>query len=466
MKVLAGVAAFCALVVGFAAVILGGPPQQPALVGYGQGLRPGSVPAEFVGPILAAAQTCPEVTAPLLAAQIEAESNFKVDATSSAGAIGPAQFMPGTWEMYGVDANGDGKKDPRDPADAVAAQANYMCRLVDLVRPLGGVTIDYALAAYNAGEGRILRCKCIPRNGQTEFYVPKIKAAMAKYTSADDVTAATGGWIKPVSRAYSVGAVFHQSGPLWSLGWHTGYDYVVPSGTDVLATYAGTVKSAAWGGAYGWHIVIDHGSGVQSTYSHLSELGVHAGDKVQTGQRIARSGNTGNTTGPHLHFEIKVNGAFVDPVAWLANHAGSTSSPNGAAAAVIDAAREQLGVSYVFGGGSLTGPSPAPGGSKPGFDCSSLTRYAWYTATGGQIVLPRVANDQYGATQAITGAPQPGDLIFFKTGRLSGRWDHVGIYIGNGEMIHAPNPRKKVEIVTVDNGYYKTTTHEVRRVTK
>ncbi|HEY3514539.1 MAG TPA: peptidoglycan DD-metalloendopeptidase family protein [Kribbella sp.] len=469
MKLLAGIATAFALFVGFAAVVLGGghhSPSDPELVSYGRGLRPGSVPPEFEQPILAAAQTCPEVTAPLLAAQIEAESNFKTDVVSKAGAIGPAQFMPGTWATYGVDADGDGKKDPRSPADAVMAQAKYMCRLVDIVRPLGGATIDFALAAYNAGEGRILGCKCIPHNGQTEFYVPKIKAAMAKYTSSDDVISATGGWIKPVTRAYTVGAVFHQSGALWSLGWHTGYDYVVPVGTDVLATYNGTVTSAGWGGAYGWHIVIDHGSGVQSTYSHLSQLGVHAGDKVQTGQRIGLSGNTGNTTGPHLHFEIKVNGAFVDPVGWLNSHAGSSDTAQGAAAAAIAAARRQLGVPYVFGGGSLTGPSPAGGAGTAGFDCSSLTRYAWYTATAGAIELPRVADDQYSATQPITGSLQPGDLIFYKTGRLSGRWDHVGLYLGNGQMIHAPRPGKTVEIIDITHGYYLTTPHEARRVTK
>ncbi|MFI5736181.1 peptidoglycan DD-metalloendopeptidase family protein [Kribbella sp. NPDC051587] len=460
------IAAIFALIVAFAAIILGVHDDEPAQASYGEGLREGSVPAEFVGPILAAARTCPEITAPLLAAQIEAESSFKVNSVSDSDppAEGPSQFVPGTWAMYGVDANDDGKKDVYDPWDATAAQARYMCRLIEIVRPLGGNTVDFALASYNAGEGRILGCKCIPRNGQTEFYVPKIRAAMAKFTPTEDVDAASGGWIKPVARKYGVGAVFHQAGPLWSLGWHTGYDYVVPTGTDVLATYNGTVKSAGWGGAYGWHIVVDHGAGVLSTYSHLSQLGVHTGDQVHTGQRLGRSGNTGNTTGPHLHFEIKVKGSFVDPVAWLKDHAGPTN-PEGGAAAVIAAARRQLGVPYVFGGGSLTGPSPAPGGGKSGFDCSSLTRYAWYTATGGKTKLPRVAHDQYGATQPITGAPQPGDLIFFKTGRLSGRWDHVGIYIGNGQMIHAPNPRKKVEIVPVDTGYYKKTTHETRRVT-
>ncbi len=442
-------AAVFAAILAMLMLVAGGDDQQLA-AGQG-GLREGTVPADLVPLILGAAQTCPEATAPLLAAQIDAESGWDRNAVSSAGAQGLAQFMPGTWALYGVDADGNGVTSPFEPADAIYAQARYMCDLVGLVRRLGGDTVSYALAAYNAGPGTVLACQCVPHNGQTEIYVAKILELIAKYTAELD----TGVWVKPVAVPYQVGAVFGQRGELWSSGYHTGYDYVVPVGTQILAASTGRVTQAAWAGPYGWHIVIDHGSQVESTYSHLSALGVHAGDAVQTSQVIALSGDTGNTTGPHLHFEVKVNGQFVDPVTWLSQHAEVTPGTGdlGTAAAVIAAARSQLGVPYVFGGGSLTGPTPAAPGGPAGFDCSSLTRYAWYVGTRGQVTLPRTADAQHHATRPVT-SPAAGDLVFFQTGRVAGSWDHVGIYLGAGQFIHAPRTGKTVEITTLTSSYY------------
>ncbi|MFE9725779.1 transglycosylase family protein [Streptomyces sp. NPDC005794] len=125
------------------------------------------------------------------------------------------------------------------------------------------------------------------------------------------------GLTTPVSAG--TGTPYHQAGS-WSSGYHTGVDFPVPTGTSVKAVASGTVVSAGWAGAYGYEIVIRHMDGKYSQYAHLSSLHVREGQQVGSGQRIARSGSTGNSTGPHLHFEIRTGpgyGSDIDPVAYL-----------------------------------------------------------------------------------------------------------------------------------------------------
>lgn len=115
------------------------------------------------------------------------------------------------------------------------------------------------------------------------------------------------------------GTQYRQAGS-WSSGYHTGVDFPVPTGTSVKAMASGTVVTAGWGGAYGYQIVIRHSDGKYSQYAHLSALHVRAGQHVGAGQRIARSGATGNVTGPHLHFEVRTGpeyGSDIDPLAYL-----------------------------------------------------------------------------------------------------------------------------------------------------
>jgi murein DD-endopeptidase MepM/ murein hydrolase activator NlpD len=91
---------------------------------------------------------------------------------------------------------------------------------------------------------------------------------------------------------------------MWSKGYHTGVDYAVPTGTNVLAVADGKIESANWGSAYGTQLVqkLDGGWFI---YAHLSKALVKPGDKVTKGQHIAESGNTGNSSGPHLHVELR-----------------------------------------------------------------------------------------------------------------------------------------------------------------
>lgn len=124
--------------------------------------------------------------------------------------------------------------------------------------------------------------------------------------------------VAPVSAA--AGTPYHASGSSWSKGYHTGVDFPVPTGTSVKAVGAGTVVSAGWGGSFGYQVVIRHGDGRYTQYAHLSAISVRDGQSVSGGQRIGRSGSTGNSTGPHLHFEVRTGPGFgtdVDPLGYL-----------------------------------------------------------------------------------------------------------------------------------------------------
>jgi murein DD-endopeptidase MepM/ murein hydrolase activator NlpD len=99
--------------------------------------------------------------------------------------------------------------------------------------------------------------------------------------------------------------------------YHEGLDISVPEGTPIRAAQGGTVISASYNGGYGNYTCIDHGSGLSTCYAHQSQLGVTSGQSVDQGQIIGYSGNTGASTGPHLHFEVRINGAAQDPLGYL-----------------------------------------------------------------------------------------------------------------------------------------------------
>ncbi|MET7517865.1 M23 family metallopeptidase [Streptomyces sp. NPDC005480] len=147
----------------------------------------------------------------------------------------------------------------------------------------------------------------------------KQNAAKVKKTAAKKAAS----WMDPVKN-YKLSAGFGLGGNMWSHK-HSGQDFAVPIGTNVMAAHGGTVVKAGPNGggdgpAYGNAIVIKHGNGTYSQYAHLSRIDVHIGQTVSTGQHIALSGNTGNSSGPHLHFEIRTTpnyGSAVNPVNFL-----------------------------------------------------------------------------------------------------------------------------------------------------
>ncbi|MDQ1006861.1 murein DD-endopeptidase MepM/ murein hydrolase activator NlpD [Streptomyces sp. V4I23] len=155
-----------------------------------------------------------------------------------------------------------------------------------------------------------------PRKPQRQ--APKPRTEPKPRTPAEAAPDRHAGFSAPVAAGPST--AYRKAGSSWSSGYHTGVDFPVPTGTSVKAVAPGTVVSAGWAGAYGYEIVIRHRDGRYSQYAHLSALTVRAGQKVTSGQRIARSGSTGNSTGPHLHFEIRTGpgyGSDIDPLAYL-----------------------------------------------------------------------------------------------------------------------------------------------------
>lgn len=128
-------------------------------------------------------------------------------------------------------------------------------------------------------------------------------------------------WVAPVEE-YTLSAGFHRAGTHWATR-HTGQDFAVAVGTPVRSIGAGRVQSVSCGGAFGIQVVVRHAGGWYSQYAHLAAPAVHPGQRVVPGQPIGRSGNTGNSTGPHLHFEVRITpymGSAVDPVRWLGEH--------------------------------------------------------------------------------------------------------------------------------------------------
>ena len=110
----------------------------------------------------------------------------------------------------------------------------------------------------------------------------------------------------------------YRTHPIWGTTiYHSGIDIGVDEGTPVHAADGGTVVWSGWMGGYGYAVVIDHGNGMSTLYGHNSELAVSEGQDVSKGQVIAYAGSTGNSTGPHVHFEVRISGDPVDPMGYL-----------------------------------------------------------------------------------------------------------------------------------------------------
>lgn len=128
------------------------------------------------------------------------------------------------------------------------------------------------------------------------------KLPLSNPSPASDITSRFGNRLDPF---------------LGRLALHSGIDFRVGIGTRIAATAPGTVIAAGKNGGYGNMVEIDHGNGVTTRYAHLSTILVNVGDKVTAGEAVARSGSTGRSTGPHLHYEVRLNGEAVDPMRFL-----------------------------------------------------------------------------------------------------------------------------------------------------
>ena len=283
-------------------------------------LRPGAVPARYEALVQQAALTCPGITAPLLAAQLEAESGWNPSAVSPAGAQGLAQFIPDTWLSQGVDGDGDGVRDPFNPADAIASQASFMCKVLAAVSTdtnLAGDPIDLALAGYNAGLGAVQAYKGVPPYVETQAYIIHIRQLMANYADPAASAPAAGpasNWVRPIQGAPITSGFGERGGRL-----HAGVDFGTPVGTPIVAASNGTVLAAGPATGFGQWVKLQHAGNVTTVYGHISRWTVTVGQPITAGQLIAYSGNEGHSTGPHLHFEIHSNDQPVAPVPFLSS---------------------------------------------------------------------------------------------------------------------------------------------------
>jgi murein DD-endopeptidase MepM/ murein hydrolase activator NlpD len=150
--------------------------------------------------------------------------------------------------------------------------------------------------------------------------IAALEAASAQVTNqlrgagplpAGPVRQGSGGYIWPVN-----GPVVSGFGMRWGR-LHAGVDIAVPTGTPIRASAAGRVAMAGWMGGYGQYTCIQHGGGVATCYGHQSSIGVSVGQSVSQGQVIGAVGCTGHCFGPHVHFEVRVNGTPVDPMGYL-----------------------------------------------------------------------------------------------------------------------------------------------------
>ena len=238
---------------------------------------------------------------------------------------------------------------------------------------------------------------------------------------------------------------------------HRGVDIAVPTGTTVLAAMDGTVTTAAYDSYYGNYVVIEDSNGYCTKYAHMDTLSVSAGQTVKHGDSIGTTGNTGSSTGSHLHIECLYNGEYYNPLFYFeagegtlygetpaSGSGGGNAIPpdsydDAAVQALMEEAAKYLGYPYVWGGSS---PSTS-------FDCSGFV--CWVFTNSGVHNLPRTtAQGIYDQCTPVSAADaKAGDIIFFTgTYNSAGPVSHVGIYCGNGTMIHCGDPIKYASINT------------------
>jgi murein DD-endopeptidase MepM/ murein hydrolase activator NlpD len=203
--------------------------------------------------------------------------------------------------------------------------------VVALVPPLAAAGSTGSAAASVAPTGSttpLLARLAAPVAPAALLAVDKVGAEVADARLASTVSRAARAWVIPVA-VYRVTARFGESGSSWQFR-HTGLDFQAPTGTPVRAVTDARVAAVAYHPLYGRMVVLATASGVTLWYCHLSRVSVAQGDLVRAGQRVGRIGTTGNSSGAHLHFEVRVADRPTDPEHYLFGlHRGQTSRPPG-----------------------------------------------------------------------------------------------------------------------------------------
>ena len=244
---------------------------------------------------------------------------------------------------------------------------------------------------------------------------------------------------------------------------HRGVDIAVPTGTMVHAAHDGTVMQAAYDSYYGNYVVITDSKEYITKYAHMDSLTVSAGQSVKKGDTVGKSGNTGSSTGSHLHIECLYNGEYYNPLFYFeagtqtiygetpggtGGGTGNVIAPDSYDDAIVQAlmteANKYLGMPYTFGG---TPPSS--------FDCSAFVCCVF--SNSGVHNLPRRTTAQgiYDQCTPVSAADaKAGDIIFFTGTYNAGRpVTHVGIYCGNGTMVHCGDP---IQYTSINTSYWQS----------
>lgn len=227
---------------------------------------------------------------------------------------------------------------------------------------------------------------------------------------------------------------------------HNGLDIGAPGGTVISAGLTGKVKESAYNDSYGNYVILENEHGYELRYAHMDSRSVSAGDMVTKGDEIGTVGNTGTSTGYHLHLELLKDGQRLNPIFYMETGtesiAGSSEYCSEAAARLLAEADRYLGVPYVWGGYS---PS--------GFDCSGFVSYCLVNSgvrNTGRLTAQGLYNI---CTPVAEYDAQPGDLIFFTGTYNAGEpVTHIGIYVGNGQMIHCGHP---VQYTSIYSPYWQ-----------
>ena len=265
---------------------------------------------------------------------------------------------------------------------------------------------------------------------------------------------------RPVQNG-EISAYYGQKGSVWRAGYHKGTDFAVPIGTNVYAAAAGkvvNVQTTEGTNDFGLHVKLDHGNGYETIYAHLSQVLVRMGDEVQKGQLIGKSGESGRVTGPHLHFEVRKNGAAVDPGALVSGGiiSGSSSGQgsseglgkgksieNGSAGTILD---------IVLGKDSALAPSISMTLSGVKGNYQTTAQIAGAAMTGGTVGMTSPAVAATGATLGSgvsSQVPVGGEGSYISlaaTSRIAQSTANGSAAISNNQFASAAKPNVNINV--------------------
>ena len=206
-----------------------------------------------------------------------------------------------TYKYYEISHNGENieKVEDKETAD----------KLVEDIKKMSSEEIDLEVNEKTTEDVQELNTSTLEIAEQNVIEKLNIKTE-TEITNINGIKIATLPVSGTISSRYGVSSSIRSSR-------HTGLDIAASKGTQIKVVADGTVTSAEYSGSYGYLVKVDHGNGLETWYAHTSKMYVTKGQKVKAGDVIALVGSTGNSTGPHLHFEIRINGEHVNPQNYL-----------------------------------------------------------------------------------------------------------------------------------------------------